>query len=214
MMAGQSVVSLDNVVGNLASSLLCQALERPLVLVRVLGASVVAEIEVRTTWFATGTNLRIIDDLTRRTVVARIDADQERPELRSFRGNPVATVMRERGRYIAACLTIVRAYVAAGRPGRLPVLASYAAWSDLVRSALVWLGRADPCDRYGQDKKLYEYQGTFKGGRVPFGPPHKQMLAPTVSGVNSTPSPPLRCRPDMNLSKRTMTVCDLGARMR
>jgi putative DNA primase/helicase len=146
MMAGQSVVSLDNVVGNLSSSLLCQALERPLVLVRILGLSALAEIEVRTTWFATGTNLKIVDDLTRRTVTARIDADMERPEQRSFRNDPVATVMRERGRYIAACLTIVRAYVAAGMPSRLVPLASYPAWSNLVRSALVWLGRADPCD--------------------------------------------------------------------
>jgi putative DNA primase/helicase len=146
MMAGQSVISLDNVVGNLSSSLLCQALERPLVLVRILGLSQVAEIEVRTTWFATGTNLKIIDDLTRRTVVTRIDADMERPEQRNFRNDPVATVMRERGRYIAACLTIVRAYIVAGMPGKLVPLASYPAWSNLVRSSLVWLGRADPCD--------------------------------------------------------------------
>jgi hypothetical protein len=146
MMAGQSVVSLDNVVGSLSSSLLCQALERPLVLVRILGQSVIAEIEVRTTWFTTGTNLKIIDDLTRRTVVSRIDADMERPEQRSFRNDPVATVMRERGRYIAACLTIVRTYIVAGLPGKLVPLASYPAWSNLVRSSLVWLGRADPCD--------------------------------------------------------------------
>ena len=34
----------------------------------------------------------------------------------------------------------------AGRPGVLPRLASFAAWSDTVRSALVWLGKADPLD--------------------------------------------------------------------
>jgi len=35
----------------------------------------------------------------------------------------------------------------AGRPGVLPRLTSFEAWSDTVRSALVWLGKADPLDR-------------------------------------------------------------------
>jgi putative DNA primase/helicase len=53
-------------------------------------------------------------------------------------------VLVDRGRYIAAALTIVRAYLAAGCPGELPPLASFGDWSRLVRSPLVWLGRADP----------------------------------------------------------------------
>ena len=52
--------------------------------------------------------------------------------------------MADRGKYIAACLTICRAYIAAGRPGKLNRLASFGGWSDTVRSALVWLGEADP----------------------------------------------------------------------
>ena len=40
--------------------------------------------------------------------------------------------------------TICRAYVAAGRPGKLTRLASFQAWSDTVRSALVWLGKGIP----------------------------------------------------------------------
>jgi putative DNA primase/helicase len=52
--------------------------------------------------------------------------------------------MRNRGAYVAACLIIARAYICAGKPGRLPPLASYEAWSDFVRSPLVWLGCADP----------------------------------------------------------------------
>jgi putative DNA primase/helicase len=34
----------------------------------------------------------------------------------------------------------------AGRPDRLPQLASFGGWSDTVRSALTWLGLADPVD--------------------------------------------------------------------
>jgi hypothetical protein len=64
----------------------------------------------------------------------------EQPELREFKGNPVQTVLADRGKYIGACLTICRAYAAAGRRP----LASFEGWSDAVRSPLVWLGEADP----------------------------------------------------------------------
>src|SRR5262249_4962131 len=75
-----------------------------------------------------------------------LDAKMERPELREFKGDPVARVLADRGKYIAAVLTIARAYIAAGRPGKLKPLASFKGWSDTVRSALVWLGCADPVD--------------------------------------------------------------------
>jgi putative DNA primase/helicase len=63
--------------------------------------------------------------------------------LREFRNDPIGTILNDRGSYIAACLTICRAYIVAGRPSRLPRLASFEGWSDTVRSALVWLGKAD-----------------------------------------------------------------------
>ncbi|WP_301006782.1 hypothetical protein [Mesorhizobium sp.] len=146
LLKGQQVISLDNINGVLKSDQLCQILERPRVEVRILGSSKSPDIESRTTWFATGNNLRVVADLNRRTLTARLDANLERPEFRTFQHDPIAAVMRERGRYIAACLTIVRAYVCAGMPGRLPPLASFRAWSDMIRSSLVWLGCADPCD--------------------------------------------------------------------
>ena len=42
-------------------------------------------------------------------------------------------------------MTIGRAYVLAGYPDQLPSLPSFERWSDLVRSALAWLGCGDPC---------------------------------------------------------------------
>ena len=56
----------------------------------------------------------------------------------------------DRGRYIAAALTICRAYIIAGRPNPAPRLASFEGWSDTVRSALIWLDRADPCETMEQ----------------------------------------------------------------
>ena len=69
----------------------------------------------------------------------------ERPEFRQFDFDPVERVLANRGAYIAAALTICRAYFVAGRAQqRAPRLASFEGWSDTVRSALIWLGNADP----------------------------------------------------------------------
>jgi hypothetical protein len=52
--------------------------------------------------------------------------------------------LEDRGKYIAAAMTICRAYIVAGRPNKAQKLASFGEWSDTVRSALIWLGKADP----------------------------------------------------------------------
>jgi putative DNA primase/helicase len=145
LLAGYPLISLDNVNGELGGDLLCQAIERSLIRLRPLGSSDIIEIENRCSILANGNNLRISGDATRRTLLANLDANVERPELRSFDFDPVAQVLADRGAYIAACLVIVRAYLVAGSPDRLPALASFAEWSGLVRSALCWLGCADPC---------------------------------------------------------------------
>jgi putative DNA primase/helicase len=74
-----------------------------------------------------------------------MDAKMERPELRSFANNPLEKVLRDRGLYLWAALTVVRAYQVAGRPGVLSGIGdTFGEWSDNVRSALVWLGYDDP----------------------------------------------------------------------
>jgi len=73
-----------------------------------------------------------------------LDANMENPYLRAFKRDPVRDVLADRGRYIAAVLTIARAYIVAGMPDRPSALASFGPWSDKVRGALMWLGQADP----------------------------------------------------------------------
>lgn len=144
LLGGQSIVSIDNLNGELRGDALCQMVERPLVQIRVLGKSILMRVESRATLFATGNNIVVVGDMVRRTLMMSMDADVERPENRTFKQRPVDIVLADRGRYIAAVLTIVRAYAQAGYPGALPPLASYDKWSLLVRSALAWLGMADP----------------------------------------------------------------------
>jgi putative DNA primase/helicase len=145
LIKGVSVLSLDNVSFVLGGDTLCQVIERPLYVPRILGQSTTLERRNAWTLFTSGNNLRLKNDITRRSVLARIDAGVERPELRKFNGNPFESVLSDRGRYVAACLTIVRGYMCAGSPGRLNWIGDpFAEWSDLVRSAIVWAGMADP----------------------------------------------------------------------
>ena len=145
LLAGQPLISIDNLNGELGGDALCQIIERPIVDIRILGKSELKRIEARgTTMFGSGNNIVIVGDVCRRVITATLDPQLEQPELRTFNGDPVAKVLENRGAYIAACLTICRAYIAAGRPNRAPRLASFEGWSDTVRSALIWLGKADP----------------------------------------------------------------------
>jgi Primase C terminal 2 (PriCT-2) len=145
LLAGYPLVSIDNVNGELGGDFLCQVIERPLISPRILGRSEQPLLQNQMTVYANGNNIRMVGDMTRRSLISSLDAKVERPELRTFRNNPVDLVFADRGRYVAAALTVVRAYIVAGSPGLLqPKFASFEGWSDMVRSALVWLGCVDP----------------------------------------------------------------------
>ena len=144
LMTAQPIISIDNLNGDLGGDFLCQAIERPIINPRVLGRSETLRIENKVTMFVNGNNIRLVGDVGRRTILCSLDADMERPELRRFHSDPALTVLTNRGAYVAAVLTIVRAYITAGYPELCPPLASFDDWSRLVRSPLVWLGCADP----------------------------------------------------------------------
>jgi putative DNA primase/helicase len=77
------------------------------------------KVEFRGLFSANGNNIAVEGDMTRRTLLGRLDAGMERPEEREFADDPVKLVLADRGKYLAAALLIVRAYIAAGMPGRL-----------------------------------------------------------------------------------------------
>lgn len=144
LLEGLPFVSIDNLNGDLYGDQLCQMIERPVVSVRPLGSSKLMRITSRATVFATGNNIRIVGDMTRRAIVCSLDANVERPEFRAFNGDPLAKARNDREKYIAAALVVSRAYAVAGFPEELRPLASFSQWSRYVRSPLVWLGYADP----------------------------------------------------------------------
>jgi hypothetical protein len=139
----QPILSLDNISRPLGGDFLCQLLDRPLLKVRVLGQSAGPRIEPRLIVLATGNNLTLTGDIIRRAVIAHMDAETEEPWQRQFADNPLSRIMTDRDRYVAAALTICRAFMLADDRPEKP-LPSFVAWSNIVRSALLWLGCGDP----------------------------------------------------------------------
>lgn len=147
LLSGDSIINLDNVNGVLRSDLLCQATTAEAVKVRPLGSSDQAEVPNTCLWACNGNNITVASDLARRTLLCRLDPGMERPEERVFAFDPVARARKCRAEYVTAALVILRAYIVAGRPDMgLSPFGSFERWSGLVRSALVWLDAADPCD--------------------------------------------------------------------
>jgi putative DNA primase/helicase len=170
---GSPIIGIDNCRGTLEGDFLCQVTERPVMRLRPLGTSDSKQVPNSFTVFANGNNPSIADDMVRRTIRASMDANMEHPEDREFRSDPLAAVRQDRGRYIAAALTIVRAYLAAGKPDRLRPLPSYGGWSDLVRSALVCLGQGDPVatmqDTRAEDPKAEARTAIFDAWKTEIG---------------------------------------------
>jgi hypothetical protein len=144
LLASEGVIAVDNCEAPLGGEFLCSMLTQQVVRARILGRSEAPELPSNALVTATGNNLVLVGDVTRRAVLCRLDAAVERPELRRFASEPVDLAKRERSRLVAAALTVLRAYHVAGRPSAPDPLGSFDEWSSWVRGALIWLGEADP----------------------------------------------------------------------
>jgi putative DNA primase/helicase len=144
LIAGKGFVVIDNVDREIGGALLAQSITQPKVNPRRLGKSENVEIINAVFQIWNGNNIAAAADMARRVVVCSLDAKVERPELRSFYKDPLAMVHQNRGMYVGAALTILRAYRVAGMPNRPKRIGSFEVWSDWVRGALLWCDMADP----------------------------------------------------------------------
>lgn len=144
LMSGDAFINLDNVEHALRGEFLCQALTQSSLKIRVLGQSLNIDTPTTATMCATGNSLRFAGDLVRRVVLINLDPGMERPEERTFDVDALVVARRSRDKLVHAGMTVLRAFAAAEGPPVRPALGSFERWSDVVRSALVWLGAADP----------------------------------------------------------------------
>lgn len=146
LMEGIGVACIDNIEREFGGATLCSVLTQESWRERILGKTQTATVPTTTTWLATGNNIRFVGDIVTRVVVCDLDPKCEKPEERVFDVDLHDYVPKHRGELVVAGLTILRAYHVAGRPDQsLPVFGRFEGWSGWVRSALIWLGEADPC---------------------------------------------------------------------
>jgi hypothetical protein len=165
ILSGIPMISLDNSTHDFGGEFLCQVTERPVVKVRILGYSETPDCEVHTAAYGTGNNIGFKGDMVRRGLVCNLETLDERPELRKFNRNTLRQAGANRATYVAAALTIMRAYLDAGAPEVCGPFASYAEWSTMVRNPLVWLGEPDPVasidKTQAEDIELINLRGLF-----------------------------------------------------
>ena len=146
--AGDRMVLLDNLEGNFGNDALDRALTSTRWKDRILGKSEEVDLPLLCAWYATGNNVLVAADTTRRVIHVRLDVLDERPEERTGFKHPdlLAWIGQNRPRLLTAALTILSAYCKAGKPSQgLSSYGSFEGWSGLVREAIVWVGLPDPC---------------------------------------------------------------------
>lgn len=121
LLQGKPVFLIDNVERPISSDVLCAILTAPGKTYedRILGRSEIVEVPTNITFLATGNNLTFQGDMTRRALLCTIDPRCECPEAREnfrIRGRLEDHVLQHRERYVRAGLTILKAYVKAGKP--------------------------------------------------------------------------------------------------
>jgi putative DNA primase/helicase len=146
LLSGNTIVSFDNCSTEVDSELLCQALTQRELRVRELGYSRNVKVPITALFTVNGNNLVIANDLTRRTLLCQLDAGVERPETRKFKRKVGEVARKQRGELVAAALTVLRAWHAAGTTIAVEPMGSFEEWSYRIRCPLLWLNRADPCD--------------------------------------------------------------------
>ncbi|MEO6574654.1 MAG: hypothetical protein ABIP89_12495 [Polyangiaceae bacterium] len=143
---GAAVIGFDNLDTGFGGAPLDKVLTASdTVDLRVLGQSQIAELRWLAVILVSGNNLVVLRDTARRVLISRLESTLERPEERTgFSHYPlIPWVQEQRARLVVCALTVLRAYVVAGRPSTKIVFGSFEGWSALIAEAIVFAGGAN-----------------------------------------------------------------------
>ncbi len=137
---GSLVTLIDNLRGKLDSASVSSAITATVWEDRKLGTSDTIRVPVRCAWVATGNNPALSSEISRRTVRIRLDAKEDRPWQRTGFLHPDlrAWVAESRGDLVWSALTLIRGWLAAGRPvpPELPMLGMFENWATVIGGIL------------------------------------------------------------------------------
>jgi hypothetical protein len=145
LMAGDRVVSIDNVDQPITGGTLCKVLSQTTFQTRQLCTNIEPKVPTSVLVMFNGNNLEWAADTVSRGITARMDAGMEDADRRTFKRDIYSYVPEHRVELVTAALTVLRGYFAAGRPFSAKE-SRFKQWDKLVRGALLWVGAADPMD--------------------------------------------------------------------
>ncbi len=146
-LAGARIIPFDNVArafGGAALDKVITAVDS--VDLRILGRSEIPTLPWRAIVLASGNNVRAKGDMLPRVLSPRLESPLENPEQRADLKHPRLRewALEHRARLAVDGLTLLRAYVVAGRPDMKIKWGGFDEWAALIASALAWSGAPDP----------------------------------------------------------------------
>ena len=140
LITGRPIILLDNLSEKrkLDSAAVASVVTVPWWTDRLLGVSEMLTLRNNALWLITGNNPRLSDELSRRCIRLRIDPRIDMPWLRSgFKHPQILEWAREnRSALVHAALTLIQAWIAAGRPLHATRLGSFESWSEVMGGVL------------------------------------------------------------------------------
>ena len=194
-----SILLIDNLRRQLDASSVAAALTAPYWEDRVLGKSEMIRFPIRCVWIATGNNPQFSNEIARRMVRIRLDPHEDQPWLREgFRHpNLLAWVWQNRARLVAACLTLGRAWIAAGMPRHQKTIGSFEGWAQVMGGILEVAGVPG---FLGNLKEMYERADAEGGGLAGL---RRALVGPVRHPAGRRPptSTSSRCRASIPLAR-------------
>ena len=140
---GGTHTSIDNITDALDSGVLASFLTQDTIEDRILGTSKTVRLKIRNIWIANGNNVSPSDEIARRCIWIRLDANAEKPWERDGFKHPQLKqwILSNRGEILTAILTLVNKWVADGMPKFSgSAKGSYSEWSDTIGGILESVG--------------------------------------------------------------------------
>jgi hypothetical protein len=140
LVTGRPIILLDNLSEKrvLESPALASVVTVPYWTDRLLGESEMLHLRNNALWLMTGNNPRLSAELSRRCIRLRIDPRIDMPWLRGGFRHPLITewAQENRSALVHAALTLIQAWIAAGRPLHETRLGSFEKWSEVMGGVL------------------------------------------------------------------------------
>jgi hypothetical protein len=145
LMDGAPVVCIENVMkgDTIGGAVLARIVTEKRFTGRILSVNINADLPTNALILANGNNLTARADLASRMIKSRIDSGLEHAGERTFKRDIRVWTREHRGEIIAAALTVMRAYVVAGKPKEF-TSSRFTQWDNLVRGSIIFCNQPDP----------------------------------------------------------------------